>query len=72
MTKESYYIDRDFGTTSLRNPKNGQLKGRKRVKGPGDRTAIRRGRKSGHILGRTKKIKVKGSSTRRGYIRRSK
>jgi len=54
------YIDYDTRTIYIQDKKTGLMKGRKRVRGFGDRTAIRRikakridGYRKGEILGRT-------------------
>jgi len=76
MAKVRYklYVDKDFGTVSIRNPRTGKFLGRKSVRGIGDRTAVRRvsapKEYSGQIMGRTSPISVKGSSRARGYVRR--
>lgn len=58
------YIDYDFGTTFIQDRK-GLMKGRKKVRGKGDSTAIKRvrkdfdGFKKGQIVGRTERIPVR-------------
>ena len=54
--------ERVYGTKYIQNRKTGKLKGRRAVKGKGDKTGIRRVRKD-FIL-------VKGSSGKRGHIRK--
>ena len=74
ISKSFIYVDRDFGTIATQNPKTGKMTGRKRVGGFGDKTAVRRVKKghpmSGQIMGRTGPIKVRGSSKKRGTVRR--
>jgi len=62
------YIDRDFRTKYIQDPKTGLMKGRKRVKGFGDRTAVRRvdGVKKEEIIGYIKT--KKGKTYRTGNI----
>ena len=66
------YVDKDFHTTYLINKKTGKLYGRKRVEGRGDSTGVLRvespKKYEGQIMGRT--IAIRGSSSRRGSIRR--
>lgn len=58
------YVDYDFRTTYLQNPKTGEMQGRKAVAGRGDLTPVRRVRKKyngyekGMILGRNPRISV--------------
>lgn len=54
--------ERTYKTTYKQNKKTGQMEGRKTVKGKGDKTGVRRVKKD-FIL-------VKGSSGKRGYIRK--
>lgn len=68
------YTDQVFHTTYLQDKKTGKMRGRKYVKGLGDRTAVRRVRKgprAGQIFGRTPPIKVRGSRNKRGGVRKS-
>ena len=69
------FVDRDFGTVYLMDKKTGRMKGRKSVKGFGDRTAILRvsspKKYQGQIMGRTKPIKIRGSKKQRAYVRRT-
>lgn len=57
------YIDYDTGTTFIQDTTTGLLRGRRPVRGFGDRTAVRRVKKnfgkfeSGQIVGRTNPIK---------------
>jgi len=64
MPDGSPYVtkQRVYNTRYIQSKKNGLMKGRKRVKGKGDKTGIRRVKKD-FIL-------VKGSSGRRGHIRK--
>ena len=76
-------VDKVSRTVATMNRKTGKLTGRTRVKGKGDTTRVRRVTRNvdldrdgkpewygGTSLGRTKKIKVKGSKRARGYIRK--
>ena len=74
IPKAYIIVDRDFRTRSVRDKETGKFLGRRRVKGYGDRTAVRRvkrGKWSGVILGRTKPIPIRGSNRARGTIRRT-
>ena len=75
-------VDRVSGTVAVMNKKSGKLKGRKKVKGKGDTTRVRRVVKDvdvdkdgkvdyrgGTILGRTK-VRVRASKRAKGFIRR--
>jgi hypothetical protein len=76
-------VDKVGRTVALMNKKTGHLKGRVKVPGKGDTTRVIRVRRNvdlnkdgkpeyygGSILGRTKKIVVKGSKRARSYIRK--
>ena len=78
MAKRKVYIDYTTGTTFLQAKKTGLMKGRKKTKGMGDRTAIRRV-KTGEIYGRTpaiptsvlvKKHKRRSKKGRRHVVRK--
>ena len=75
IPKSFIYIDMDYGTRSVQHPKTGKMMGRRKVRGLGDRTAVRRVKKghasSGQIMGRTAPIKVRASKRKRGTIRRN-
>lgn len=73
IPKKFISIDEMSRTTYIQSKKTGKMMGRKKVKAPGDRTHVRRvkeGQYAGIIIGRTTKIKVRGSRTRRGGIRK--
>lgn len=73
ISKKLLYVDKDFRTRSVQNPVTGKMKGRKRVPGRGDSTAIFRvksGPRAGQIFGRTKKIPVRASKKKRAHVRR--
>lgn len=75
-------IDKVGRTIALMNRKTGKLKGRTRVEGIGDTTRNRRVVRNvdidgdgdidffgGTVLGRTKKIRIRGSNRAKAYIR---
>ena len=69
--KALVYTDQVFRTVAGRDKKTGKFKGRKRVKGFGDRTPVRRvsrGGRAGFILGRGKAIR--GDKRKRAHVRR--
>jgi len=74
IPKSWIYVDKDYGTKAIQHPKTGKMMGRTKVKGLGDRTAVRRVRTghptSGQIMGRTVPIKVRASKKKRGTVRR--
>lgn len=75
INKKYLYIDKDYRTHYLQDSSTGKMKGRKRVPGRGDGTAVLRVKKShpsrgGEIRGRTEPIPVRGSSRAKGTIRR--
>ena len=74
IPKKWIYVDKDYGTRAIQSKKTGKMMGRKKVKGVGDRTALRRVKKghpqSGQIIGRTAPIPVRASSNKRGTVRR--
>jgi len=73
ISRKLLYIDKDFRTRSIQHPKTGKMRGRKRVPGRGDSTAVFRvksGPRKGQIFGRTVPIKVRGDSKKRGTTRR--
>ena len=73
--KFRFEIDRSFGTVPVRDKETGRFRGRKGVKGKGDRTTERRvvspKKYKGEIYGRTSPIPVRGNARRRGTIRRT-
>ena len=76
--KVTVWIDYDTSTTFIQNKKTGRMQGRRRVRGLGDRTAVRRvrrdfnGFKEGQILGRTTRISKKKLAQVKPHKRRSK
>ena len=71
ISKRLIRIDRVYGTRYIQSKRTGKLLGRKSVRGYGDKTAVRRERKTGRIFGRTSKIKVRSSNRAKGYTRRT-
>ena len=73
ISRKLLYIDKDYKTRAIQNPKTGKMRGRKRVSGRGDSTAVYRvksGPRKGQIMGRTTPIKVRASKKARAHLRR--